>query len=56
MLPSQPIDGDPAKLLPQVLDQLVVLGDLARQISHSLGGNGHRAGAMKELVAILSRK
>ena len=56
MLPSQPIDGDPAKLLPQVLDQLVVLGDLARQISHSLGGNGQRAEAMKELVAILSRK
>jgi hypothetical protein len=36
-------DGhDPAALIPELLDRLVSLGQLAQQISLSLGGNGHR--------------
>ena len=32
----------PTKLLPHLLNQLVVLGELAQQLSRTLGGNGHR--------------
>ena len=44
---------DIANLLPQLLDQLVVLGDLARQISRGLGGNGHRAEGVAEILKSL---
>jgi len=44
---------DPAQLLPQLLDQLATLGDLARQITHALGGNGHRAEAVGEILKSL---
>jgi len=44
---------DVANLLPQLLDQLVVLGDLARQISQSLGSNGHRPEAAEKLIGEL---
>ena len=33
---------DPAELLPQLLEQLVALGQMAQQLSQALGGNGHR--------------
>ena len=36
------LETDPTQLLPLLLDNLVALGDLARQISHALDGNGHR--------------
>ena len=42
--------NDPAKLIPELLDRLAALGDLAKQVSHALGGNGHRAEAVKELA------
>ena len=47
------MESDPAVLLPQLLDQLAVLGDLARQISQGLGGNGHRAEAAPEILKLL---
>ena len=34
-------EDDAAKLIPKLLDDLQALGDLARRISHSVGGNGH---------------
>jgi len=39
--------------LPQLLDQLIALGDLAREVSHALGGNGHRAEKLTEIKEIL---
>ena len=44
------LEGDPAKLIPELLDKLAALGDLAKQISRGLGGNGHRAVKVAELV------
>ena len=44
------VDSDPTQLIPLLLDQLVILGDLARQISHALVGNGHRPEELAELV------
>ena len=45
--------SDPTHLLPQLLDHLALLGDLARQISQGLGGNGHRAEAVAEILKSL---
>ena len=47
-------DGQVADLIPQLLDRLVVLGDLAHQISHALGGNGHCPELSRELVKKLA--
>ncbi len=47
-------DGQVAELIPQLLDRLVVLGDLARQISHALGGNGHYPELSRESVKKLA--
>jgi archaellum component FlaC len=46
--------GQVAELIPQLLDRLIVLGDLARQIRHCLGDNGHRAEMTAELIKELS--
>ena len=46
--------GQEAELIPQLLDRLIVLGDLALQISDSLGSNGHRAEMTAELIKELS--
>jgi hypothetical protein len=40
--------GDPAVLIPELLDRLAALGDLAKKISHALGGNGLRAGPLQK--------
>ena len=45
---------DPAELLPQLLDQLAALGEVARQISRSLSGNGQRAEATAEILKALT--
>ena len=37
------LQSDPAKLLPQLLDQLITLGQTAQQLRHALGSNGHRS-------------
>jgi len=39
-----------------LLDQLTALGDLARQISHALGGNGHRPDKLREVVQQLANE
>ena len=50
------LSDDPAQLLPQLLDQLIALGDMARQISHALGGNGHRPEVARELIEELAKR
>jgi hypothetical protein len=44
-------EADPAELLPQLLDQLITLGDMACRLSHALGSNGHRPGQARELFS-----
>ena len=46
----QPLDTDPAHLLAQLLDQLIALGDMARQLSEAFGGNGHRPEKAVDLI------
>ncbi len=46
---------DPTQLLPQLLDQLIALGDMARQLSQALGGNGHRPEKAAELIQELTK-
>ena len=41
--------ADAAALIPELLDRLVVLGELAKQISQALGSNGHRREKLVEL-------
>lgn len=41
---------DLASLLPQLLDSLISLGDMARQLSQALGSNGHRPEKVAELI------
>ncbi len=41
---------DLASLLPQLLDSLISLGDMARQLSQALGGNSHRPEKVAELI------
>ena len=42
--------ADPARLLPELLDRLIALGELAQRLSHALGGNGHRPEKAGELI------
>lgn len=51
---SATLESDPAKLLPQLLDQLIVLGQTAHQIRHALGGNGHRPEKISEVIQQLT--
>jgi len=48
------IQGDMAEILDQLLGRPVALGDLARQISHAHGDNGHRAEMTAELLKELA--
>ena len=41
---------DPSQLLPELLDRLVALGDMARQLSQALGRNGHRPEVVQKLM------
>jgi len=50
MFPGQLIDGDPAQLLPQLLDEMIALGEKARCVSQALGGNGHRPEEAGKLI------
>ena len=45
---------DPVQLLPELLDRLVDLGEMARQIIKASGGNGHRPDETTELIKYLS--
>ena len=42
---------DLARLLPELLDQLISLGEVARQVRLALGGNGHH---LEEVVKIIA--
>ena len=44
------VSRDPATLLPELLDRLAALGDLAKQVSLALGNNGHRAGEVQTIL------
>ena len=35
--------------LPELLDQVIALGERARELKHALGGNGHRSEQLKEI-------
>ena len=50
------LSDDPAQLIPQLLRQMIELGQLAQQISHQLGGNGHCPQLTQELLAQLAIK
>lgn len=50
MFSGQPIDGDPAQLLPELLDEMVALGEKARYVSQAFGGNGHRPEQASKLI------
>ena len=43
-------EADPAQLLPQLLNRLIELGDMAKELSQALGGNGYRPEKVAELV------
>ena len=47
---NSPAYSDPAALIPELLDKLIALGQLAQQLSHALGGNGHRPERAAEVV------
>ena len=47
---------DATKLLPHLLDQLVILGQLAQQINNTLGGNGHRPEKLREVIPQLANE
>ena len=55
-LTAEAIPGDPTKLIPVLLDQLVALGEMARQLSHALGGNGYRSEKVAELIEQLTKR
>ncbi|MFC2032358.1 hypothetical protein ACFLUS_03215 [Chloroflexota bacterium] len=46
--------GQVAELMPQLLDRLIALGDMARQISNAIGSNCHREDTTAELSKELS--
>ena len=47
------VSGDPATLIPQLLDQLEALGDTARQLKQALGHNGDRPDKAREVIEYL---
>ena len=53
---TQLVDGDPAELIPELLDRLAELGDLAKQVNRALGSNGHKAEALAELKGYLEQQ
>ena len=44
------LSDDPALLLPQLIDYLIALGDMAQQLIHALGVNGHRTEQVTTLI------
>ena len=51
--PDTIVSQDLAQLLPQLLDQLIALGQLAHEIRHCLGDDGHRPEGLKETAPYL---
>ena len=54
--PENYLEDDPTRLILELLDRLAELGDLAKQISHALGGNGHRKAEVASLIKELKRQ
>ena len=50
------LSDDLAQLLPQLLDRLIELGDMARELSRQLGGNGHRPEQAAQLIEELVKR
>ncbi len=48
------LQSDPTKLLPQLLDQLIALGQTAQQLRHALGSNGYRPEKISEVIQQLT--
>lgn len=44
---------DPAQQLPELLDRMIALGEMAQGIKHALGGNGHWPEQIKEIKTML---
>lgn len=53
---SSLIEINPAQLLPELLDQMIVLGKRAHQVSQALGGNGHRSEELEEVAQYLEHR
>ena len=49
-------ESDPAQLLPDLLDQLIVLGEKAKELKQALGSNGHRAEKLAEIKELLQQQ
>jgi len=54
--PESYLEDDPTRLIPELLDRLAELGDLAKQVSRALGGNGHRKVEVASLIKELKRQ
>jgi alkylation response protein AidB-like acyl-CoA dehydrogenase len=54
--PESYLEDDPTRLIPELLDRLAELGDLAKQVSRALGGNGHRKAEVASLIKELKRQ
>ncbi len=42
--------NDVTRMIPELLDMMIALGEKARQVSQALGGNGHRALELNEII------
>lgn len=49
-------ESDPAQQLPELLDRMIALGEMAQEIKHSLGGNGHQAEKLQEIRRLLEHQ
>ena len=47
---------DPVQQLPDLIDQMIALGEMAQEIKCALGGNGHRAEQLEEVKRYLERQ
>ena len=47
---------DPAQQLPDLLDRMIALGDMAQEIKHSLGGNGRWPEQIGEIIRSLEHQ
>ncbi len=52
--PSQILSNDPTKLIHELLYRLIAIGDIARQLNHALGRNGHRPDEIQKLLQEIS--
>jgi len=53
---SSLIEINPAQQLPELLDQLIALGQRAQELRHAIGGNGHWPEELKEVMQYLEHR